>query len=58
MRKDEPDVQIINELAALLDWYNNSGDDGAIVDNDGAIIPQADPNGVKEYMDITVSDCQ
>jgi hypothetical protein len=59
MGADDPDVKKINKLASVLDAYNNSYDDVAIEDGDGAIIPPADPNGVRDYMDLTVGDaCQ
>ena len=54
---DGTDRKNIIRLMGMLGDYNESGDLIAIVDNDGAIIPPADPNGVRAYMDITVVDC-
>jgi hypothetical protein len=48
----------IIRLAGLLGGYNESGDDVAIEDNDGAIIPPADPNGTKSVADLTIGNCQ
>jgi hypothetical protein len=39
-----------------LDEYNNSGDFDPIIDFDGFDIPNADPNGVRDYMDETIFD--
>ena len=51
------DVQAIQNLAGLLDTYNNSGDSVAIVDIDGYMILKADPNGAKDIADIPFADC-
>ncbi|MGH8517091.1 MAG: hypothetical protein ACREUE_06485, partial [Panacagrimonas sp.] len=48
----------ITRLAGLLGGYNESGDDVAIEDADGAIIPPADPNGTREEADLTIGNCQ
>lgn len=37
----------IRRLAAILAAYNESGDDVSIVDADGAVIPHADPKGMR-----------
>ena len=47
----------INRLQGMLDEYNNSGDDVSIEDADGAIIPQADPNGTRDAADYEAGDC-
>jgi uncharacterized repeat protein (TIGR01451 family) len=51
------DIKEIIRVRGLLGAYNESGDDVAIVDNDGATIPHADPNGTKEVADYTGGDC-
>lgn len=48
----------ITRLAGLLGGYNESGDDVAIEDADGAVIPPADPNGAKAVADLTIGNCQ
>lgn len=47
----------INRLQGMLDEYNNSGDDVSIEDADGAIIPQADPNGSRDAANYEAGDC-
>ena len=47
----------IMDLANTLDEYNNSGDNEAIVDNDGTEIPHADPQGAKDMANIAAGDC-
>jgi hypothetical protein len=47
----------LRRLGSLLDDYNNSGDDFAIIDDDGTLIGNADPNGVRAIMDISSVDC-
>ncbi|KGD64085.1 hypothetical protein Y5S_02625 [Alcanivorax nanhaiticus] len=47
----------INRLQGQLDEYNNSGDDVSIEDADGAIIPQADPNGTRDLANYEAGDC-
>ncbi|HET9346545.1 MAG TPA: hypothetical protein VFO05_12675 [Candidatus Limnocylindrales bacterium] len=49
--------QEILRLAALLDAYNNSGDDIAIIDNDGFLVGKADPKLAKQIADLTIADC-
>ena len=51
------DFRTIKRLASLLDLYNNSGDDVAIIDADGAMIAPADPNGTKAAADFSAGDC-
>ena len=52
------DRQAITSLAGQLAAYNESGDNVAIVDNDGATIPHADPRGTRSIMDVDFADCQ
>ncbi len=47
----------IMDLANLLDEYNNSGDYEALVDNDGTLVPHADPKTAKDMADLTAGDC-
>jgi uncharacterized repeat protein (TIGR01451 family) len=47
----------ILRLSGLLDAYNNSGDDIAIIDNDGELIGRADPRFAKEIADLAFADC-
>lgn len=51
------DRKEVLRLHGLLGEYNESGDAEAIIDLDGAIIPPADPRGVRDYMDTSVTDC-
>ena len=48
---------IIGYMAELA-GFNESGDDVAIIDNDGAIIPHADPRGTRLTAEEGFSDCQ
>jgi uncharacterized repeat protein (TIGR01451 family) len=50
-------IKEIKRIQGLLDAYNNSGDDIAIIDNDGTLQGRADPNGAKEIADYTIADC-
>ncbi len=50
-------IKEIKRIQGLLDAYNNSGDDVAIIDNDGTLAGKADPNGAKEIADYTIADC-
>jgi hypothetical protein len=47
----------ILRLIPLLDDYNNSGDDVAIVDNDGMTAGRADPKLAREVADTSIADC-
>ena len=51
------DFKAIKDATGPVNAYNESGDDVAIIDNDGAIIPNADPNGVRAAADLTAADC-
>jgi uncharacterized repeat protein (TIGR01451 family) len=48
----------ILRLSGLLDAYNNSGDDIAIVDDDGTPIGSADPRRAKGIANIAFADCE
>jgi hypothetical protein len=50
--------QLINQLGGQLAEYNESSDDVAIIDNDGAIIPHADPNGTRDEANFDFADCE
>jgi hypothetical protein len=50
-------IKEIKRLQGLLDAYNNSGDDIAIIDNDGTLQGRADPNGARDIADYTIADC-
>jgi hypothetical protein len=52
------DVDAIKDLGELLDDYNNSGDEVAIIDFDGYLIQHADPKAAKETADYTAGDCE
>lgn len=54
---DSGDKKEILRLVTLLDDYNNSGDDIAIIDNDGEPIGNADPNDVKDIANFAAGDC-
>jgi hypothetical protein len=47
----------ILRLAGLLDAYNNSGDDVAIIDLDGTLIGNADPRDARAIANIAFADC-
>jgi hypothetical protein len=47
----------IKRLQPLLDAYNNSGDDIALVDDDGTLQGLANPNLAKQNADYTIADC-
>jgi uncharacterized repeat protein (TIGR01451 family) len=47
----------ILRLVPLLDEYNNSGDDVAIIDSHGEPIGNADPNMAKDVADFSAGDC-
>ena len=49
--------QEILRLVGPLDAYNNSGDDIAIIDNDGFLVGKADPKLAKPIADLTIADC-
>jgi len=49
------DRKAMIRLNELLDAYNQSGDDEAIFDD--VVFPHADPNGTKDFMDLTGVDC-
>ncbi|MFP5331358.1 MAG: hypothetical protein ACLGHX_03200, partial [Acidimicrobiia bacterium] len=51
------DVKDIRSLIGVLDAYNNSGTDIAIIDNDGTLAGKADPNLAKDIADFTIADC-
>jgi hypothetical protein len=51
------DRQEIRRLLGDLGAYNESGDTVMIVDLDGAMIPQADPNGMRDVADYAIGDC-
>jgi hypothetical protein len=51
------DFHEIKRLGGLLDAYNNSGDDVAIVDDDGTTQGRANPNGAKAIADYEIADC-
>jgi uncharacterized repeat protein (TIGR01451 family) len=47
----------INQACAPIAAYNESGDDVMIIDEDGAMIPHADPNGTRAEADYPFADC-
>lgn len=47
----------INQACAPIAGYNESGDDVMIIDNDGAMIPHADPNGTRSEANYPFADC-
>ncbi|HET8944817.1 MAG TPA: hypothetical protein VFO59_08560, partial [Dehalococcoidia bacterium] len=51
------DFQEIKRLGGLLDAYNNSGDDIAIIDDDGTLQGRANPKGAKAIAAYTIADC-
>ncbi|HAG08232.1 MAG TPA: hypothetical protein DCK87_01510, partial [Desulfotomaculum sp.] len=52
------DIGAIRALGETLDAYNNSGDDIAIVDNDGYMIKPADPGQAKTNANFAIADCK
>jgi hypothetical protein len=48
---------LLTNLAGQLAAYNESGDDVAIVDGDGAFIPHADPRGTRDEADYDIGSC-
>jgi uncharacterized repeat protein (TIGR01451 family) len=50
-------IQEIKRIQGLLDTYNNSGDNIAIIDNDGTTQGNANPRFAKASADITIADC-
>ncbi|TXS91221.1 hypothetical protein FV139_15885 [Parahaliea maris] len=47
----------IKAAAGPVNAYNESGDDQAIIDNDGTFIPHADPKGGKSIANYSFGDC-
>jgi uncharacterized repeat protein (TIGR01451 family) len=47
----------ILRLKGLLGDFNSSGDDTAIIDNDGTVIPHADPKDSHAIANTSVADC-
>ena len=52
------DIGAIQILGETLDAYNNSGDDIAIVDNDGYIIKPANPGEAKISANLAIANCK
>lgn len=48
---------LLTNLAGQLAAYNESGDTVAIVDQDGATIPHADPRGMRDVADYSIGSC-
>jgi uncharacterized repeat protein (TIGR01451 family) len=47
----------VKMLGGVLDDYNNSGDNEAIIDNDGFMFSSATPQDCREVADLTAGDC-
>ena len=51
-------IDAIRALGETLDAYNNSGDDIAIVDNDGYTVKPADPGEAKTSANLAIANCK